>query len=100
MVDAHADYVSKYTEHRLLGEGGYGAVYLVTHKAENKKYVAKKMKIGPNPDDLMEKMKEVKLLYKLKHPNIVPYKEYFIEKGFIILVMEYCECKFSAFFIF
>ena len=50
MVDAHADYVSKYTEHRLLGEGGYGAVFLVTHKAENKKYVAKKSKIGRDLD--------------------------------------------------
>ncbi len=100
MVDAHGDYESKYTQHELLGEGGFGAVYLVTHKAENKKYVAKKMKIGPNPSDLSKKFKEVELLHKLKHPNIVPYKEFFIEKGFIILVMEYCECKFFTFLIF
>jgi len=55
----------------------------VTHKAENKKYVAKKVKIGPDPSDLIDKLGEVKLLHSMKHPNIVPFKEFFImqEKG-------------------
>ena len=74
----------------------------MTHKAENKKYVAKKVKIGPDPSDLIDKLGEVKLLHSMKHPNIVPFKEFFVmqEKGFIILIMEYCECKFCAFIIF
>ena len=102
MVESSKSYDSQYTEGEKLGQGGYGAVYLATHKQENKKYVAKKMEIGPNPSDLMEKLKEVNLLFSMKHPNIVPYKDYFVQqdKGLLVLVMEYCECKFPVFIIF
>jgi serine/threonine protein kinase len=50
----------------------------------------------------MEKLKEVALLFSMKHPNIVPYKDYFVQqdKGLLVLVMEYCECKFPVFIIF
>jgi serine/threonine protein kinase len=101
MVDAHGDYESKYTEHELLGEGGFGSVYLVTHKVENKKYVAKKVKVGPDTSDLIAKLSEVKLLQDLKHPNILSCKEFFNMQDInIIIIMEYCECKFCAFIIF
>jgi serine/threonine protein kinase len=102
MSEACGNYESQYTEGEKLGHGAFGAVYLTTHKQENKKYVARKMKIGPEPSDLMEKLKEVDLLLKMKHPNIVPYKDYFVQqdKGLLILVMEYCECKFPVFIIF
>ena len=102
MVEPAKNYESQYTEGEKLGQGGFGAVYLATHKQENKKYVAKKMEIGPNPSDLMEKLKEVALLFSMKHPNIVPYKDYFVQqdKGLLVLVMEYCECKFPVFIIF
>ena len=38
----------------------------------------------------------------MKHPNIVPYKDSFVEqdKGLVILIMEYCECKFTVLIIF
>jgi len=31
------------------------------------------------------------LLKKLDHPNIVSYKHSFIEKGILIIIMEFCE---------
>ena len=34
---------------------------------------------------------EADLLKKLSHPNIVCYKHSFIEKGVLIIIMEYCE---------
>ncbi len=97
MVEAR-NYESQYTEGQKLGQGDFGIVYLATHRQEKKKYVAKKIKIGPEPSDLIEKMKEVDLLFSMKHPNIVPYKDYFIqqEKGLLVLIMEYCECKFPV----
>ena len=96
MVEPAKNYESQYTEGEILGQGAFGEVYLATHRQENKKYVSKKMKIGPKPSDLMEKLKEVDLLFSMKHPNIVPYKDYFVQqdKGLLVLVMEYCECKF------
>ena len=44
MVEAAKNYESQYTEgEKLAQQGAFGAVYLATHKQENKKYVAKKM---------------------------------------------------------
>ena len=51
MVEAR-NYVSSYTEGRQLRQGAFGTVYEATHKQENKKYVAKKIKIGLLPSDL------------------------------------------------
>ena len=96
MVEARGSYESKYTEHEKLDEDSFWTAYLVTHKVENKKYVAMKVKIGPDPSDLIDKLSEVKLLQELKHPNIVSCKEFFITQDINILVMEYCECKFST----
>ena len=60
------------------------------------------MKIDFQQSDLMECLKEVVLLSSMDHPNIVPYKGSFYqqEKGLVILIMEYYECKFPIFIIF
>ena len=102
MVEAAKNYESQYTEGRQLGKGSFGTVYEATHKQEKKKYVAKKMEIDLRPSDLMECLKEVDLLSSMQHPNIVPYKDYFVQqdKGLVILIMEYCECKFPVLIIF
>ena len=38
-------------------------------------------------------MLEAELLRNLSHPNIVTYVESFIDNGFLIIIMEYCELK-------
>ena len=53
MVEAAKTYESQYTEGKQLGQGGFGTVYEASHKQENKKYVAKKLKIDPLPSDLI-----------------------------------------------
>ena len=97
MVEAK-NYESQYTEGQKLGQGNFGIVILVTHKQEKKKYVAKKLEFEPTPDDLIKCLQEVKLLRSMQHPNIVPFKDYFVQqdKGLVILIMEYCECKFPV----
>jgi len=54
------------------------------------------MKIDFQQSDLMECLKEVVLLYSMDHPNIVPYKGSFFQqdKGLVIFITEYYECKF------
>jgi serine/threonine protein kinase len=52
MVETLGNYESKYSECEKLGQGRFGTVYLVTDKEENKKYVAKKIKIDPTATDL------------------------------------------------
>ena len=78
MVESAKSYDSQYTEGEKLGQGGYGAVYLATHRQEKKKYVAKKMEFEPTPDGLIKCLNEVKLLASMEHPNIVLFKEYFV----------------------
>ena len=46
MVEAK-NYESQYTEDRQLAQSAFGSVYEVTHKQDNKKYVARKLKIDP-----------------------------------------------------
>jgi serine/threonine protein kinase len=102
MVEARGNYESKYTEGEKLGQGDFGNVYQATHKEENKKYAAKKIRFDPAASDLQQLLKEVDLLLTMEHSNIVPYKEYFVQEaeGLLILIMDYCECKFSVFIIF
>ena len=52
MVEAAKNYESQYTEGREIGQGAFGTVYEVTHKQEERKYVAKKMGFDLQPSDL------------------------------------------------
>jgi NIMA (never in mitosis gene a)-related kinase len=44
-----------------------------------------------NPKEKEFSLAEASLLKGLKHPNIVMYKDSFIEKDVLIIIMEYCE---------
>ena len=56
------------------------------------KYVAKKIVLdGMSESDQTECMQNAGLLKNLDHPNIVSYKESFLENRYLIIVMEYCE---------
>jgi NIMA (never in mitosis gene a)-related kinase len=56
------------------------------------KYVAKKMLLDTlNEKEKRGAMQEAELLKNLNHPNIVRYKESFVQGGVLIIVMEYCE---------
>jgi NIMA (never in mitosis gene a)-related kinase len=65
---------------------------LVLHTQENTLYVAKKIILqGLNSTEQQSAHMEVQVLKSLNHPNIVQYKESFIEKDELIIIMEYCE---------
>ena len=36
---------------------------------------------------------EIEIHKKLNHPNIIAFREYFMEEQTLIIIMEYCECK-------
>jgi serine/threonine protein kinase len=56
-----------------------GSAWLVVHRLEGKKYIAKKVILEGLSDKEQEGcMLEVNLLKNLKHPNIVAYKESFL----------------------
>ena len=82
---------NKYEVLGIVGEGAYGIVYKCKNK-ETGKYVAiKKFKeIG---DDLIKKTmkRELKMLQRLHHPNIVQFQDAFKRKGNLFLVFEFVE---------
>jgi NIMA (never in mitosis gene a)-related kinase len=56
-----------------------GSAWLVIHRLEGKKYIAKKVILEGLSDKEQEGcMLEVNLLKNLNHPNIVTYKESFL----------------------
>ena len=78
-----------YKIEKLLGEGGYGKVYLVRHKKMN---LLRAMKVIPiySKNEKQKIDEEIELLKQLDHPNIVKLFEYFSDKDNYYLITEYC----------
>lgn len=77
----------------VIGKGSYGEVTLARHKKDKKQYVVKKIDFqNASPKERLYAKQEVDILSKLKHPNIVSYKESFqTDDGALSIVMGYCE---------
>jgi serine/threonine protein kinase len=78
---------------KTIGSGAFGQVYLVKHKLAGNSYVIKKVKIKDMPTKEQENTKqEVRLLQKLRHVNIVAYKDSFEDReNQLNIVMIHCE---------
>ncbi|XP_042898230.1 eIF-2-alpha kinase GCN2 [Parasteatoda tepidariorum] len=65
---------------RSLGKGGFGHVWKVKNKLDSRLYALKRIPINPHNKQLNRKIKrEVKLLSRLNHENIVRYYNSWIE---------------------
>lgn len=76
----------------VIGSGAYSSVYHVNRKVDKKDYALKKVRI----DFLSEKertnaINEVRILASVTNPNVVSYKEVFVDKNYnsLCIVMEY-----------
>lgn len=57
-----------------LGHGGFGTVYKVRNRVDSRLYALKKVKLNPDNETLNEKiLREVKLLSRLNHENVIRY---------------------------
>ncbi|CAK58922.1 unnamed protein product (macronuclear) [Paramecium tetraurelia] len=73
-----------------LGEGSYSQVYKVIRKSDQQVYAMKKVKLF----DLKEKEKEnalneVRILASFDDPNIINYKDAFIDDNMLYIIMEF-----------
>ena len=88
-------FYEEFREIHYINKGNHGTVNLVERKADKKRFAAKK-NIGTREFDLMKAERD--LLKKLRHKNIVEFIgsfetfEHWTKE--IILVIEYCPCKF------
>lgn len=78
---------------RQIGKGSYGEVTLQRHKKDRKQYVLKRINLKKaSKREQHAAEQEAKLLSKLKHPNIVTYKDSFQGKdGYLHIAMQFCE---------
>ncbi|XP_039911484.1 serine/threonine-protein kinase Nek3 isoform X2 [Hirundo rustica] len=76
--------MEEYNVLKVLGEGSFGRALLVHHRISDQKYVMKEIRLPVSSSGVENSRKEAVLLAKMKHPNIVAFKESFE-------VMEYCD---------
>ncbi|XP_071963594.1 eIF-2-alpha kinase GCN2-like [Antedon mediterranea] len=64
----------------LLGKGGFGSVMKVKNKLDSNFYAIKRIQLDPSKQELTRKItREVKLLSRLHHENVVRYYNSWIE---------------------
>lgn len=77
---------------KYIGSGSFGKVDLVKNTREGREYVVKRIMTRDLSDKDRENIQnEVGILQKLRHPNIVAYKDCFIEEDSFNIIMSYCE---------
>ncbi|XP_029458654.1 serine/threonine-protein kinase Nek5 isoform X2 [Rhinatrema bivittatum] len=77
---------------KMIGEGAFGKAFLAKRKSDDNQCVIKEINLTKMPSKEKEaSRKEVTLLAKMKHPNIVTFYTSFEEKNKLCIVMEYCD---------
>lgn len=87
--------MDKYVIERKIGQGSYGGVYIVHLKNKvNKRYVLKRIPLNTlSAKEKKAAEQEVALLQTLQHPNIVRYKDSFLDNRDrdLCIIMRHCE---------
>ncbi|NXT52466.1 NEK3 kinase, partial [Pluvianellus socialis] len=83
--------MEEYKVLKVLEEGSFGRALLVHHRISDQKYAMKEIRLPMSSSDVENSRKEAIILAKMKHPNIVAYKESFEADGHLYIVMEYCD---------
>ena len=80
-----------YDPEKIIGEGGFGKVYKADHFGE----VALKILRVQNPDQakIDELYGEVRVLFKLRHNNLVAFRGIIMEDNFFAILTEWCDSK-------
>ena len=74
----------KYRILRVLGEGGFGRVYLVRDEHIDRMYAMKKQSLANEADY----QKEIQMLGALKHPGLPELHDVITDEGFCYIIME------------
>ena len=83
--------ITDFTIIKELGAGSFGHVYLVTHKKTKANYAIKAID-KRNKANIEEKpyfRREVEVMYKIHHPNVVKLFGHFEDNNYCYFIMEY-----------
>lgn len=78
----------------MIGAGTYGVVFKAKNKKTGKYYALKKVKMEHETDGFpITSLREIKLLQRIKHPNIIELKEVSVgyRQNNVFLVFDYYE---------
>ena len=88
----NSDPNSRYTKIKELGEGSFGHVWQVRSNYSFRTYVKKEMKErcidGYERDAALN---EANILARLKHKNIIRYRDAYFDDGRLCIIMEYAD---------
>ncbi|XP_023681810.1 serine/threonine-protein kinase Nek3 isoform X2 [Paramormyrops kingsleyae] len=79
-----------YTILKVIGDGSFGRALQVEQKSSCEQYVMKEIRLPKSPTGIQNSRREAVLLSKMKHPNIVAFRDSFEADGHLYIVMEYC----------
>ena len=90
MSDRVGEQFGEYRLTRKLGGGTFGDVYLGEHTSNNSPAAVKILQVRlTNSEDLKDYINEIRSLFRLQHPNIVPLLDFGIERDTPFLIMAY-----------
>ena len=86
--------LSDFTIIKKLGDGAYSSVFKVKREGDPETYALKKVKMLNLSDKEKENaLNEVRILASIDHPNVIGYKDAFIDEASsaLCLIMEYAD---------
>lgn len=93
-VDEAEGEEGEYQVVRSIGSGSFGKVFLVLHREEGRHFVMKEIAAFAQMEAKQQETteQEVLLLREMQHPNIVSYRDSYVNRGgHLLIFMEYCE---------
>lgn len=84
--------MERYSKIKRIGSGTFGQAWLVESTVSKRTYALKELGVAAmSEQDRHLALNEAKILSKLKHKNIVRYKEAFFAQGKLCIAMEFAE---------
>ncbi|CAG2107984.1 unnamed protein product, partial [Medioppia subpectinata] len=82
---------TQFIEMSAIGSGGFGTVFKVKHRLDDKIYAVKRVQFGTFSEEEKQKvLKEVKSLAKLDSDFVVKYYNSWLESNYLFIQMEFC----------
>eukprot|EP00899_Mesostigma_viride_P019335 jgi/Mesvir1/27402/Mv07203-RA.4 len=75
---------------RAIGQGNFGTAHLAICKSDNRKYCIKMIPVGDEKAGEAA-LREAETLAKMRHPNVISYKECFLHDNRLNIVTQFCE---------